>query len=198
MTAQNTDTFIYKAKEFELIGLKGAELFSPDDFGMVPEMLDTACYRGFICTYKIVRTKLLLHELVIREANGNYLPINGVQPGKQYLNARNEALSPESEGNLKAEVYTATYRDLKMAVAFTGKLRLARGFIKDLYIHMGFQKPTAFRTVYDLSLKEGKVIEVQDRSAEVEQKRGAFKARYESSRDIEAIEDAFSLDMDLK
>lgn len=198
MTAQATDTFIYKRQDHELIGLKGAGLFSPDDFGMIPEMLHTACYRGFICTYKTVRNRLCLHELVIREANGNYRPINGVPPEKQYVEEVSKMIGPEGGGEHEDQVYTATYHDLKMPIPFTGKLRLARGFIREFYIHMGYQKPSAYRTVYDFAVEDGKILEVKDRSAEMEQKRGAYKAQYESNYGIEAIQDAFSLDMGLE
>lgn len=198
MTAQATDTFIYKRKEYDLIGLKGAGLFSPDDIGMIPEMMHTACYRGFICTYKIVRNRLYLDKLVIREANGNYLPVNGVEPEKQYTNDLIKLLDPGIEGDRENPVFTATYHGLKMPIPFTGKIRLARGFIQEFYIHMGYQKPTAFRTVYDLTFDGGKILELQDRSAEMEQKRGAFRVHYESNYGIDAIEDAFSLDMDLE
>ena len=47
------DTFCFKSNAHELIGLEGTGLFLPEAVGMVPEMLHTACYRGFICTYKI-------------------------------------------------------------------------------------------------------------------------------------------------
>jgi hypothetical protein len=45
MTAQAADTFCFKSKAHELIGLEGMGLFSPDDVGMIPEMLHTACNR---------------------------------------------------------------------------------------------------------------------------------------------------------
>jgi|WetSurMetagenome_2_1015567.scaffolds.fasta_scaffold187463_2 hypothetical protein len=198
MTAQATDTFYFKGKAHELIGLEGTGLFSPEAAGMVPEMLHTACYRGFICTYKIKWRRILLHELIIREASGNYRPVNGVLPAKDCSDDPGGPIAPGNGRRHSAEAFTATYKDLKMPVPFTGKLRLARGFISDFYVHMGYQKPTAFRTVYDLTFDAGKMIELNDRSAEVERKRGAFKARYESNRGIEAIEDAFSLDMDLE
>ena len=82
-------------------------------------------------------------------------------------------------------------------VPYTGKIRLAKDFIEELYIHMGYQKPTAFKTVLDITLKDGQIVEINDRSQEIEQKRGAFKKHYESNL-IETIDDAFSLDMDLE
>jgi hypothetical protein len=83
-------------------------------------------------------------------------------------------------------------------VPFTGKIRLARDFINELYIHMGFQKPTAFRTVLDVTINNGKIINIKDRSADMEKKWGAFKKRYENGDMTETIEEAFSLDMELE
>jgi len=81
-------------------------------------------------------------------------------------------------------------------------MRLAKDFIRELYIHMGYQKATAFETVLDVTLKNGRVVEITDRSQEIEQKRGAFKEYFESgdmSSDMrQKIEEAFSLDMDLE
>jgi hypothetical protein len=198
MTAQATDTFIYKRNEYDLIGLKGNGLFSPEQFGMISEMLDTGCYRGFIAKYKIVRKQLYLQELTLREANGNYLGINVIYPEKQFVNELMKMIDDQYENDRPDEVYTATYRDLKLSCPFTGKLRVARGFIKEFYIHMGYQKPTAYQTVYDFILINGKVLKVTDRSAKMEQKRGSFKSRYKANYSIDAIDAAFSLDMDLE
>lgn len=83
-------------------------------------------------------------------------------------------------------------------VPFTGKIRLAKDFPEELYIHMGYQKPTAFKTVLDITLKEGRVVEIKDRSQEMEEKRGAFQKHDESGNMIQTIDEAFSLDMDLE
>ena len=178
MTAQISDSFMFEGEEYSLIGMRGGDLASPEQFGMEPKMLNTACYRGFIATYEVTKEALYLRELTLREKNGNYLPIDEIQPEK--------------------EQYQATYHDLNVVVPFTGKIRLAKGFIHDLYIHMGFQKPSAFETVLDLTLKDGRVVKILDRSKEMEQKRGEFKERYETGSRLEAIEEAFSLDMDLE
>ncbi len=141
-------------------------------------MLSTACYRGFYATYELKEGTLFLKELTLREKNRNYLPIEGIEP--------------------EWEEYQATYHNLKVMVPYTGKIRLAKDFIRELYIHMGFQKATAFKTVLDITLKDGRIVEINDRSQEIEQKRGAFKRRYEGGDMFEMIEEAFSLDMDLE
>jgi hypothetical protein len=178
MTAQISDTFLFKGDEYSVIGMKGGDLASPKQFGMEPEMISTACYRGFYATYELTEESLYLKELTLREKNGNYLPIEGSEPAK--------------------EDYQATYHGLSVVIPFTGKIRLAKDFIEELYIHMGYQKPTAFKTVLDITLKDGRVVEIKDRSWEMEQKHGAFKKQYESGNMLQRIGEAFSLDMDLE
>jgi len=87
---------------------------------------------------------------------------------------------------------------LSVVVPFTGKIRLAKDFIGELHIHMDYQKPTAFKTVLDITLKGGRVVEINDRSQEMEENRGAFKQHYESGNMVQTIDEAFSLNMDLE
>ena len=178
MTAQISDTFLYNGDVYQLIGLHGSGLVTPTQFGMVPEMIHTACYRGFYATYELIENTLYLRKLTLREKNGSYLPIDGIEP--------------------EVKNYQATYSNLDMIVPFTGQIRLARDFIDELYIHMGFQKPSAFKTVLDITLKEGKLVGTVDRSLEMKQKRGAFKKRYYSGNTMKSIMESFSLDMDLE
>jgi len=176
MTAQISDTFIFRNEKYQLIGKMGGELFYPFNYDMIPEMLHTACYQGFYSTYEIKKDQLYLQQLTIREKNGNYPSINGIEPEK--------------------EKFLANYNNLNKKISFNGKLRIANGFIEDLYIHMGFQKASAYKIIFDLTLTEGKIIHVLDRSEEIEKKRGAFKKEYESNENpYQSIQDAFSLDM---
>jgi hypothetical protein len=62
---------------------------------------------------------------------------------------------------------------------------------------MGFQKPTAFKYVYDMAFQDGKLVELKDRSKDVERMRGAFKKKY-AEDPFSNIDAAFSLDMDLE
>ena len=177
MTAQIADTFIYNGEQYSLIGLRGEELIIPEQFGMEPTMMHTACYCGFYSTYEIKDKKLILQNMTVLENNNNYLPINGVEP--------------------VIDEY-GVYNNIGLHVSFTGKLRLAKDFIQEYYIHMGYQKATAFETVIDFTIKDGVVEVINDRSKEVAEKRGAFKEKYEGSDIIERIEDAFSLDLDIE
>ena len=105
MTAQIADTILYKGDEYELIGVEGGELATPEQFGMEAEMMHTACYRGYYATYELTDEALFLVELTINEKDGNYQPIGGVKPER--------------------EDYEATYQGLREEVPFTGRMRLA-------------------------------------------------------------------------
>lgn len=179
-TGQISDTFIFKGNKYSLIGKTDGDLAHPKQFGMNPVMIHTACHRGFYTTYELTDESLILRELILREKDGNYLPISGIKP------------DTEKKKN------KATYTGLNIKVNFTGKIRLAKDFIDELYIHMGFQKPTAFKTVLDIALKEGHIVEIKDRSKEMEKKRGEFKQRFESGELKQSIEESFSLDMKLE
>jgi hypothetical protein len=59
----------------------------------------------------------------------------------------------------------ATYRDLAHVVEYTGGLLLGDGFIRELYVHMGFHPPHKYRVVHELLFERGRVTERHDRSA---------------------------------
>lgn len=108
MTAQISDAFLFKGDRYSLIGMTDGDLASPEQFGMEPEMLHTACYRGFYATYELTEEALYLRELTLRERTGKYQPIGETQP--------------------KKEDYQATYRGLSEVITFRGKLRPSRQF----------------------------------------------------------------------
>jgi hypothetical protein len=178
MTAQISDRFIYKGQEFSLIGIEGEGLAKPEDFEMKPVAMHTACYRGFFSIYEITEKGIFLREMGIKEDMGNYKPINDVWP--------------------TMEEYGALYKDIDLLISFSGKIRLAKDFIEERYIHMGFQKPSAYETVIDLIFEDGRIVEINDRSKEVEAIRKSGKERYKKWRIFKKIKKSFELDMDLE
>lgn len=178
MTAQFSDTFDYQGKAYDLIGISGGELPTPQQFGITPEAYTTACYRGYFATYELTADALILRSISLCSGNDYLPPIPGTTIFKNPM--------------------FDTYRGLNRVVNLTGKIRLARDFIWEYYVHMGFQKATAYRTVLDITLKEGRIQEIRDRSEEMERKRGDFKFRYHSVGAFKGVAEAFSLDLDLE
>lgn len=186
MTAQIEDTFIFRGGRYSLIGLEGNGLFSPKQCDMEPVMIHTGCHRGFYATYKISEDNIYLCELTIREKENIYKPINGIVADFDLKNIQ------------------ATYRNLNLSISFTGTIRLAKDFIDELYVHMGFQKASSFKTVLDLQFEHSKLMGVADRSDKAEKIRGKFKQDCESKADdlglvtAKKIMYGFSLDMELR
>ena len=118
MTAQISDRAFFKGDEYSIIGITG-QLVSPEQFGMDSDMISTACYRGFFATYEITEECLYLREFTLNAKDGNYLPIEGIDPVKNG--------------------FEGTYQNLSMVVPFTGRIRLGKDFLRELYVHMGFQ-----------------------------------------------------------
>lgn len=176
-TAQFSDQFHYRGNRYSVIGRVG-KLPTPQDFGMVPEAFSTANWRGFVSEYAIRDGQLYLVKMTVSVSDHKYRPINGVEPSEEDL-----ALG-------------STYENVNLPLKFSGKFRLGRDFIEEFYVHMGFQKPSAFREVHDLQFKDGKLIKELDRSSEAAAIRGQFqKAISEMSAD-QVVEEAFSLDME--
>ncbi len=178
MTAQVPDSVLYRDEQYDLIGRRGGGLVTAEQFGIEPEPVDTSCWRGFVCIYRIRENKLFLQQMEVRSGKQDYPTIAGVPA------------SPDDLG--------AVYESLQLPVDFTGKIRLARDFIRQYYVHMGFQKASAYREVLDLTFSGGVLQCACDRSEEAESIRGQFRAAYGDKELMERIADAFSLDMDLK
>ena len=105
MTGQIQDTFLYNGEKYELVAFKGGELITPQMYGMEPEALHTACWRGFFSTYEITDKGLFLVQMTMHQKDGKYKPIDNTMPDRQ-----------DSE---------ATYLGIRLLAPFTGTIRLA-------------------------------------------------------------------------
>ena len=161
-------------------------------------MISTACYRGYYCTYELKDDAIYLRELVAYDPTNQYPLVNGVA-AKPIVDTVHCFIENRERGELKEITRPERrYSDVNLAIDCTGRLRIAKDFIEDLYIHMGFQKASAFERVLDITFFKGKIASIHDRSAEMEKKRGHFKDTYESGDIMETIRDAFKLDLDLE
>jgi len=157
MTAQIHDTIIWKRLDFDIVYFD-LTLFNPLNYGINPESLHTACYRGFYCQYKLINKSLYLHSLTIRNDKGRYPLINGVK--SELCKHKNR-------------ITRATYTNLKLPIKKTGVMRIGNGFIRGLFQHMGFQEAIAYNTLMELSFVNGKLQSAKDLSSSAESLRKA-------------------------
>jgi hypothetical protein len=165
MTAQVPDTILIDNKPYAIAGIEGDEIFTPQSFGISPGPANTACWRGYVCQYKIENELLLLDELQVSiikvEGEGKetkYIrqtgpQINGVEPKF----AEGKFLS---SGNL--------YENLNLPIPFSGSLQAGDGFIRELYVHMGFHPAWKYETVLEIKCENGKVTSIEDISKQME------------------------------
>ena len=160
MTAQMPDVVRYQDEEYVLVGVKGRGLFSPKDFGMTPVSVLTSCYRGYWTEYTCDGGELWLTEMTVSAQGNRYGEIGGVEPMV-------ERVPP-----------TARYEGIRVASRFSGRLLIAKDLLPDQYVHMGFPKPAAYKTVIELAVEDGRIVEEIDRSehyADIRKKMGGEK-----------------------
>jgi hypothetical protein len=153
MTAQVPDAVELEGRSYVLVGITGGPLFEPEAVGLVPMMMSTGCWRGYVATYRVVGDRLTLGELVV--GKGSTVDGQEVTAGAPLFGHAPEEAS-----------MGLAYRGLAVDVPFTGGLLLGQGFISSLYTHMGFAPGWKFETLVELKLTAGVVDSVQDRSAD--------------------------------
>lgn len=173
---------MYKDEEYALLGRQGEGLPTPQDFGLEPHGSCTACWRGYVLTFAIVEEELRLETLAFNTRNETFPKINGIEAGP-------------SEG-----FFQYAYEGLGLKTKFTGRLMIGKDFMQQYYVHMGFQRPMGYKTVYEFEVKEGDIIEVRDLSPKMAEQReqdptrGARPGRGQSVKSW--IEKTFSQDYD--
>lgn len=183
-TAQIPDEFIYNGEKFSLVGLKGKDLYTPEDFGIKPYSRCTACWRGYVMKYTFTNDRLILDGMLVNTKNPP--KINGVEPR-----------TGKDTGN---SLFEYCYKNLDLKTEFTGNVLLAKDFIQQMYVHMGFQRSMAFKTVVEIQVEKGNIIGIGNLSKKMEEERiediykGA-QPRSNSDEDIESwVNKTFSLD----
>jgi hypothetical protein len=136
MTAQIHDSILLDDRKFSIVGLHGEDLFKPVEFRLQPRMSITSCWRGFVCEYKIESNKLFLNTLQVNLHEQDPL-INRVEP------------------TFSKSTFDNVYNHLNLPMDFTGEILAGDHFIRELYVHMGFQPAWKFETVYQLTLSHG-------------------------------------------
>ena len=185
MTAQIPDQFRYEGEAYSLVGIDGGHLYEAQDFGITTQTASTACWRGYQMFYDCKDSKLILNHMHVR--TNEKIKVNGVLP------------TEEGDADTLA-FFNAFYENLGLKTKFTGWLLLAKDFISEMYVHMGFQSPDAYRTVLEINVNDGDITEVRDVSEKMEERRKSSQMKPDQPDSIERpdveqwVKDRFSLD----
>lgn len=194
MTAQISDSLLYTSKSYTLAGVKGAGIFDPAEFALKPTMASSACWRGYVCEYEICNNIILLKNLRINLRGWN----NNSVIETPLINDI-EAI----ENNEEFCFFSHDYKNIDLQLNFTGGLLIARDFISDLYVHMGYHPAWKYRELIEVSLDQGEITSINDASKRAQEFRNnqlQTKAgpASDNKADIEKwIKNTFSLDYQL-
>ncbi|MHA1680452.1 MAG: hypothetical protein ACTSUE_05550 [Promethearchaeota archaeon] len=183
MTGQISDKVKFKNEEYELIGINGTGLFEPEQFGINPFGSCTACWRGYIMIYECKENEFLLKHMRV-STKEKPQSIKGVKakPSKDFL------------------MYT--YNNLNLKTEFTGTILIGKDFIRQMYVHMGFQRPICFKKVLEFTIENGNITAMKNLSSEIKQQReqnsneGAEPSSHDEEDVNEWIKGTFSRDYD--
>lgn len=203
MTAQIGDIYKHKNKEYSIVAMSAPINFKPQDYGLNPQSRSTGCWKGYWCEYHIEDDKLLLKNFFMFNRSGDYPLLNGVGVVEQtYHEALRFGLDGKNPKKIMIEDHMGhrEYRNVNLPINYTGKILVGSDFIKDYYIHMGYQRAWAYKTLIEFVFEEGKLTETIDHSNMAEKIRSELKT---GTKDIDNerknipifVMKSFSLDM---
>lgn len=194
MTAQVSDRFIFAKNEYAIIAISNPITFNLEKYGITPESTCSACWRGYWCVYNISRGRLLLQDLYVNSRDGNYPRINGVKPLSVKKNSK------ESFKYMRHHLY----KKINLPIEYTGKILVGAGFVQEYYIHMGFQRAWAYKTLKEFVFKKGILLETIDHSKiaqkvrrEIAEDPDKFQ-KYLYGNSLLFVEESFSTDTNTK
>jgi len=175
MTAQINDVFRYRQGEYSVAGISEGALFDPAVLGMKPAMAGTACWRGYMAIFAVSNGRLILDAL----------RVNLFEEGEGYPRKEGPVINcvkptaPKSKG-----FFNNLYEGLEYELQYSGGLLLGKGFIRDLYVHMGFHPAWKYEAVIELIFDNGVMVKENDCSERAAEIRRTFM----ESRDKEEPE----------
>ena len=149
MTVQFTDQYIFKNEAYHITALENPLVFDPSDYGAFPVSFCPACARGFYGQYGLREGRLCLRNLYMTTL-GHYPEIRGVAP---------EANSQDFFLSL-----FKVYRGVNIPAAYSGGMFIGRDLVEDFYETTGVQKHYAYKDVYLLKFKDGRLKSARDYS----------------------------------
>lgn len=191
MTAQINDTFFYQDEWYEIAGISEGRLFDPAAFGMEPVGPTSACWRGWMAEYALEGRQLVVDVLYVNLVDRDKLPRSFERvPGPSIGGVLPVADDPDDDDDEEAQLLRAIqplnwfnnrYENLGHPLAYTGGLLMASGFIRDLYVHMGFHPAWKYEKVVELVFEGGVLQKECDRSAEMAELRKLARAQCEQA-----------------
>ena len=167
MTAQRTDFYTYENITYSLSRMSPPMPFDPCDYGLTPHPSSTACWNGYWCEYDVRYSVLYLKNLYLFNKNGEYPVFNGVSAEPQEFEEITAHAGPHRKPKLiRFPKYHGhrLYKNVELFIPYMGKILAGTDFLRDYYIHMGYQQPFAYKTLMEFVFEDGVLADFIDRS----------------------------------
>jgi len=155
MNLHISDTCILKGKKYFLLNLKYNDLFGPGSFGIEQETLLGDYPPRIYATYIFQRKQLFLKELIYKKLN---------------VTLRPDIYSTKLASDDQFEIM-----EIWEGLKISENLLLSRNIVKGLHNAANSENPIAFKTVLDITLNNGRIVDIEDCSQTYEQMRSAIK-----------------------
>lgn len=162
MSAQVADCFKYKGEKYDIVAGNGPLPFRPQSYGITPKSICSACWDGYWCDYIISDKGIVLENIYVNSEDNNYPKINGVA-------ARRAARWKRKERSRCMGHHF--YKGVNIKIPYTGNLFLGKDFMRKYYIHLGYQRPWAYKESKEFIFEKGMLIDVIDHSTAAEEVR---------------------------
>lgn len=169
MTLQIPNSITLNNESFNIIRFHGGNLFTPQDIGILPVANMSACWRGYVSTYKINNNFLVLDEL--RLSSGYKMQNVFLNFFYKFFPRKAHLINRVKPTPSKPEAFFIRYENINLTVNFTGTILIARDFIGKYWAYRELNPDWAYRTVLELKFAHGKSTGIQDVSSEFEKKR---------------------------
>ena len=95
------------------------------------------------------------------------------------------------------------YENVQLLIPYTGKILLGKDFLREYYIHMGYQRPFAYKTLMEFIFEDGIPLDIIDHSETAEKIRESIDPKNPmwelgAGSIPQFVEDSFSLDYKTK
>lgn len=151
MTAQINDKFIFNGHSYDISAIQlPCEFFCIEKLGIFPTEKTTACWRGYVAEFAILENRLVLKDLTTNNGKRDVEPVvlNGI--------------SPFIIGSEKYQDWY--YENINLEISYSGAILITDGFLREYYVHMGFQSPFSYTKVVELIFEHGLLISTNDLS----------------------------------
>ncbi len=147
ITGHQNHTVIQDGIAFILVdvaGKDGVQVFDPTTFGLKPAPICEQCQSGYYCTFAVDSSALYLTKLNILAADSDCPAIEGNEPALCNVD------------------YTMEYRNLRVALQFSGTVRIGRGKITNVFNQRDQLGSPVIRELWDLEFENGRLIQTTD------------------------------------